>query len=148
MFAIIALVVGFMIAFYALRAQLSDVADIKANNKPRANNKPDDDTEPNERERSMVMGRSRERVYEADLVKRTNSEPKQDHIQYLDQPLIRLMLERVEKEQAEKAKRSKSILERLFGREEHSQHRNVDQTSKSVDLHKSRERERYLERER
>jgi hypothetical protein len=58
-------------------------------------------------------------VREADRPKLTDLQPKQDHIQYLEQPGIRLLLAQAEKERAEKERRSKGILWQLFGTVEH-----------------------------
>jgi hypothetical protein len=134
MFAIIMIVMGLVIASYVLRAaaQRSHVEDVAATS--------DDDTEPlNERELSRSMGRTREMVHEADRAKLTGLQPKQDHIQYLEQPYVRLMLARAEKQRAEEERRSKGILQ-LFV--EHSQDRDVDPTPKPVDHHHSKERSR------
>jgi hypothetical protein len=135
MFAIAIFVAGLVIAL-SWAAQRSDVEDVAANNKPS-----DDDTKPsNDFALSRSMGRTREMVPEADRAKLTDLQPKQDHIQYLEQPYIRLMVAREEKERAEKARRSKGILWQLFV--EHSQHRDVDRTPKPVDHHHSKERSR------
>jgi hypothetical protein len=145
MFAIIMIVMGLVITSYVLRAaaQRSHVEDVAANNTPS-----DDDTEPlNDLEPSRSMGRTREMVHEADRAKLTDLQPKQDHIQYLEQPNIRLMLARAEKQRAEKERRSKGILWQLFGIVEHSQHRDIDRTPKSVDHHHSKERSRDLSRD-
>jgi hypothetical protein len=138
MFAIIMIAMGLVITSCVLRtaAQRSHVEDVAANNKPS-----DDDTEPlNDLELSRSMGRTREMVHEADRAELTDLQPRQDHIQYLEQPHIRLMVAREEKERAEKARRSKRILWQLFV--EHSQHRDVDRTPKPVDHHHSKERSR------
>jgi hypothetical protein len=132
------IVMGLVITSYVLRAaaQRSRVEDVAANYKPS-----DDDTEPlNDLELSRSMDRRREMVHEADRAKLTELQPKQNHMQYLEQPCIRLMVAREEKERAEKARRSKGILWQLFV--EHSQHRDVDRTPKPVDHHHSKERSR------
>jgi hypothetical protein len=142
MFAILMIVMGLVITSYVLRAAARryHVEDVEANNKPS-----DDDTEPlNDLEVSRRMGRTREMVHEADRAKLTNLQPKQDYIQYLEQPYIRLMLARAEKQRAEKERRSKGILWALFGTVEHSQHRDIDRTPKPVGHHHSKERSRGL----
>jgi hypothetical protein len=144
MIAIIMIVMGLVITSYVLRAaaQRSQVEDVAANNKPS-----DDDTEPlNDLELSKSMGRTREMVHETDRAKLTDLQPKQDHMQYLDEPYIRLMVAREEKERAERERRSKGILWQLFGTVEHSQHRDVDRTPKPVDHHHSKERSRARSR--
>jgi hypothetical protein len=84
-----ALVIG--LSWAARRSHVEDVAANKANNKPSG----DDDNEPlNDLELSRSMGRTRKIVHEADRPKLTDLRPKQDHIQYLDYPGIRLMLDR------------------------------------------------------
>jgi hypothetical protein len=144
MFAIAIFVAGLVIAL-SWAAQRSDVEDVAANNKPS-----DDDTKPsNDFALSRSMGRTREMVPEADRAKLTDLQPKQDHIQYLEQPYIRLMLARAEKQRADEERRSKGILWQLFGTVEHSQHRDIDRTPKPVDDHhhskeRSRDRSRSL----
>src|SRR6267142_4074249 len=105
MFAIAIFVVGLVTAL-SWAAQRSDVVeDVATNNKPS-----DDDTEPsNDLVLSRSMGRTREMVHEADRAELTDLQPNQDHIQYLEQSHIRLMVDREEKERAEKSRRSKGI---------------------------------------
>jgi hypothetical protein len=114
MFAIIMVVAGLVIALsWAVAAQRSDVEDVTANHKPG-----DDDTEPsNDLVLSRDIGRAREMAHDdarVKLARVAEPEPKQNHphIQYLDQPFIRLMLERAAKE--EKEERA-NPLQHLFG---------------------------------
>jgi hypothetical protein len=73
-----------------------------------ANKKPDGDTKPsNDLALSRDRGLERGTVDLTDQIKsipRSHIEPEQDHIQYLDQPAIRLMLEREEKEREKRPK--------------------------------------------
>ena len=155
MFAIIMIVMGFVITSYVLRAaaQRSHVEDVAANNKPS-----DDDSEPlNDLELSRSMGRTREMIHEADGVERTDPEPKRDHIQYLDYPGIRFMLDRAKHEEQRAREISikssyREILHQLFGtgeksrrqldREGEEAHRDLKDRTTAT----KRERERELER--
>jgi hypothetical protein len=109
-----------------------------------ANKKPDGDTKPsNDLALSRDRGLERGTVDLTDQIKsipRSHIEPEQDHIQYLDQPAIRLMLEREEKEREKKAESYVSILDRLSKTNEHSR-RGIARTPEP-ELDKSRERSR------
>jgi hypothetical protein len=128
-------VVGLVIAL-SRAAQRSNVEDVTANNKP----SDDDAKQSNERElsRSRSVDRAREMVHETDRAELTDPQPTQNHIHYLEQTHIRLMLDRAEKERAEKSGRYESILRHLLGTE---LDRNVDKTP-LLEHDKSRERSR------
>jgi hypothetical protein len=155
-------VAGLAIALsWAATTQRSDVRDVVANNKPG-----DDDTEPSnefELELSREMSLSRGKVHEADGVERTVPEPKRDHIQYIDYPGIRLMLDRAKHEEQRARDISikssyREILHQLFGTGEKSQrqldregeeaHRDLKERTAATEqeLFRKRKRERELER--
>jgi hypothetical protein len=117
-------------------AQRSNVEDVTANNKP----SDDDAKQSNERElsRSRSVDRAREMVHETDRAELTDPQPTQNHIQYLEQTHIRLMLDRAEKERAEKSGRYESILRHLL---ETELDRDVDKTP-LLEHDKSRDRSR------
>jgi hypothetical protein len=118
-----------------LAARRSDAEDVTANNKPTANNNVDE----LHLELSLGIEHAREMIDEDLRAKsithrRLDQQPEQGHLQYLDEPFIRLMLERAEKSK----ERPKSFLEYL--------RRDIARTPERADLHRRMERSRELER--
>jgi hypothetical protein len=140
MFAIAIFVAAFVIAL-SWAARRSDVEAVTANNKP-----DDDDDGIGEHMLELSIGCTRELVDEDNrakpIVDHHLRQPKQDHIQYLDQAFIFSMLE-----QAEKTKQSKSVLDHIFGTEKRLYSRDIDQTSER-DTTREREHSRGIEMER